>query len=115
MDLTSNDLSGSIPDMGALTKLINLYLGNNQFTGPFPASLARIPNLDSLYLVGSQLSGCMPASLRSVRNNDLDSLGLLYCDQPTLTATAHANRNGHAHANRNGHTNRDADAYGHTT
>ena len=87
LDLTSNDLSGSIPDMSALTRLTHLYLGNNQFTGPFPVSLASIPNLNSLYLVGSQLSGCIPASLRSVTNNDLNSLGLLFCDEPTLTPT----------------------------
>ena len=87
LDLTSNDLSGTIPDMSAQTRLIHLYLGNNQFTGPFPVSLASIPNLNSLYLVGSQLTGCIPASLRSVTNNDLDSLDLLYCNEPTVTPT----------------------------
>ena len=87
LDLTSNDISGSIPDMGVLTKLQRLYLGNNSLTGTIPASLGDIPILGSLFLGGNSLSGCIPETLRDVEENDLDSLGLPYCDEATATPT----------------------------
>ena len=88
LDLTSNQLTGSIPDLSALTKMTHLYLANNRLTGTIPHSLGSLPRLNTLYLGRNQLTGCIPATLRDVATNDLDTIGLLYCDEPTLTPTA---------------------------
>ncbi|ONK59373.1 uncharacterized protein A4U43_C08F5770 [Asparagus officinalis] len=62
LDLSSNGLSGSIPDkLGPSLK--ELYLQNNKFTGPVPASISNCSNLVSLDLSFNYLTGKIPASL----------------------------------------------------
>ena len=103
--LGGNQLTGEIPtELGDLSNLESLYLGHNQLTGEIPAELGSLPNLEllhlannqltgdipdvlksltglsSLYLANNQLTGCIPAVWRAVSNNDLDDLGLPYCD-----------------------------------
>ena len=85
--LDNNRLRGSVPDLGALTKLRSLRLAYNQLTGPIPdlskltklnllqlhsnrlngsiPDLSALANLTYLYLVGNELSGEIP---------DLDAL-----------------------------------------
>ena len=87
LDLTSNQITGTIPDLSALTNMTHLYLANNRLTGTIPATLGTIPRLNTLYLGRNQLTGCIPTALRAVRTSDLDTLGLLYCDEATSTPT----------------------------
>ena len=100
-----NRLSGSIPgELGSLSRLDWLYLHENQLTGTIPSELGNLSNLSilalsinnlsgripaelgSLYLNTVALSqnplltGCIPAGLRRAPLNDLDSIGLPFCD-----------------------------------
>ena len=86
--LWENRLSGSIPpELSNLSKLEGLYLHNNQLTGSIPPELGNLPNLSGLYLRDNQLAGCIPAALQRVVSNDLDELGLPFCDIPTVIIT----------------------------
>ena len=93
VDLTSNNLSGSIPSelgsllslselfasgnqltgsipatIGNLTNLLSLRLSNNQFTGSIPSELGNLVNLSDLYLSGNQLMGSIPSELGNISN-----------------------------------------------
>ena len=59
--------------------LQTLDLGSNELTGPIPAELGDLSNLEWLYLAGNELTGCVPAGLRDVPLNDFWSLGLPDC------------------------------------
>ena len=86
--LWENRLSGSIPpELSNLSKLEGLYLHNNQLTGSIPPELGNLPNLSGLYLRDNQMAGCIPAALQRVVSNDLDELGLPFCDIPTVIIT----------------------------
>lgn len=57
-------LTGTIPaELGKLTNLKRLQLGNQQFTGEIPAELGNLTNLQELELGGNQLTGTIPAEL----------------------------------------------------
>ena len=60
-----------------------LSLSGNQLSGSIPAELAGLANLTDLFLRDNRLTGCIPAGLRDVKYNDLDSLGLPFCEVPT--------------------------------
>ena len=79
--LSRNQLSGAIPsELGDLANLEVLSLRGNQLTGAIPASLGRLANLEQLRIHDNQLTGCIPLELRDVAYNDLDRLGLPFCD-----------------------------------
>lgn len=73
LDLSANGLSGELP---------SLNLSVNKLSGSIPNSLVRLPELTRLELRGNpfQSSGCIPAGLRDLKFNDLDELGLPFCD-----------------------------------
>ena len=84
--LYDNHLSGAIPpELGALSNLQVLRLDDNELRGEIPSSLEALSNLYWLDLSRNQLSGCIPAGLRSVRSNDLEDVGLPYCDAAGAT------------------------------
>ena len=73
LDLSGNQLTGPIPaELGNLTNLNGLYLWQNQLTGPIPAELGDLTNLESLFLWENQLTGPIPAELANLTN--LESL-----------------------------------------
>uniref|UniRef100_A0A8R7QX74 non-specific serine/threonine protein kinase n=1 Tax=Triticum urartu TaxID=4572 RepID=A0A8R7QX74_TRIUA len=64
LDLSSNRLSGSIPNrLGNLTKLSSLHIFHNQLSGQIPRELGYLVNLESLSLRDNTLSGSIPNSL----------------------------------------------------
>ena len=64
LDLSDNQLSGPIPaELGGLTNLELLNLGENQLRGPIPAELGDLTFLQALWLGGNELSGPIPAEL----------------------------------------------------
>ena len=69
IDLSSAQLSGSIPDLSALANLTSLALERNSLTGTLPSSLGELQNLQSLSL-GSNvlLSGTIPDGLATCTN-----------------------------------------------
>ena len=87
--LDDNQLTGAIPaKLGSLVNLMVLHLKNNLFTGPIPTELENLTNLRRLFLSDNRLTGCVPPGLRGVSDddpnsdpdNDLDELGLPFCD-----------------------------------
>jgi len=73
LDLSSANLSGSIPNLSTLSKLIVLDLKNNLLTGSvpaFPTSLAYIS------LGQNKLSGTLPVSMKDLSNLMILDLGL---------------------------------------
>ena len=80
LSLDDNELSGSIPaELGNLSSLTGLSLSANQLSGSIPAELGNLSNLLTLELDGNELSGSMPAELGNLSNLtdlDLDGNGL---------------------------------------
>ena len=97
LDLSHNELTGSIPpELGNLSILQSLYLHGNQLTGSIPPELGNLANLGYLYLANNQLTGCILAGLRDVPNNDVDRLGLEFCEgeEPTPLERFDTDNNG---------------------
>ncbi len=59
LSLHSNDLSGSIPDLSALTGLADLSLSHNRLSGSIP-DLSALTGLENLALYSNELSGTIP-------------------------------------------------------
>jgi hypothetical protein len=59
LNLYYNRLSGSIPDLSALTNLDWLHLGLNKLSGPIP-DLSALTSLRGLDLFNNQLEGAIP-------------------------------------------------------
>ena len=79
--LSHNELTGEIPtELSELSNLRKLDLSYNELTGTIPPELESLSNLRELRLGGNKLIGCIPSALRDIESNDLDSLGLLYCE-----------------------------------
>ncbi len=69
------DLTGPIPpELGALSNLTVLVLGNNELTGEIPPELADLANLTRLSLDQNRLTGPIPPELG--RLTQLEDLGL---------------------------------------
>ena len=79
--IVSHGLSGPIPaELADLSNLELLNLGYNNLSGPIPAELADLSNLELLDLSHNLLSGPIPSEL-----GDLDSLSSLGLDNNNLS------------------------------
>ncbi|KAK4772240.1 hypothetical protein SAY86_014015 [Trapa natans] len=74
LSLQDNSLSGSLPDLSALSNLKSLFLGGNNFSGPFPISVVSLHRLRVLDLSFNNFSGLLPPAL--TRLDRLDTLRL---------------------------------------
>ncbi len=86
--LSGNKLSGSIPDLSKLTSLRTLNLEYNELSGSIP-DLSKLTSLEQLYLSNNQLSGSIPdlsklTSLQRLRLNSNQLSGTI----PDLSALA---------------------------
>ncbi len=52
----------------------------NDLIGEIPAEAEGLSQLSWLYLASNRLSGCIPKALEEIPENDLDSLGLPFCE-----------------------------------
>ena len=69
LDLGENELAGPIPpELGKLTNLEGLNLSDNYLRGNVPAELGNLTNLRYLGLSGNQLTGSIPAELGNLTN-----------------------------------------------
>ena len=70
------DLGGEIPpEIGNLTNLTYLHLGENQLSGKIPAEIGSLTNLTELYLNNNQLSGEIPSEIGGLTKLFLLQLG----------------------------------------
>jgi len=79
IDFGANNLTGSIPNLSALTNLGGLDLTSNQLTGSIP-NLSALTKMTHLYLANNNLSGTIPASLGAISR-----LNTLYLGRNHLT------------------------------
>ncbi|PRP87460.1 putative leucine-rich repeat receptor-like protein kinase [Planoprotostelium fungivorum] len=63
IDLSFNQLSGSIPDISRLTSLQYLSLRGNELSGSIPSSIGDLTALQSLDLSLNRLNGSIPSSI----------------------------------------------------
>ena len=64
-----NGLTGPIPpELGRLTNLKELYIGDNRLRGGIPPELGALKNLTILHIAGSSLSGGIPPELGALTN-----------------------------------------------
>ena len=69
-------LTGPIPaELGDLTNLQELWLDRNRLTGPIPAALGALTNLQTLRLMDNELTGPIPAELGALTNLQTLDLG----------------------------------------
>ncbi|KAI7745661.1 hypothetical protein M8C21_006814 [Ambrosia artemisiifolia] len=67
LDLDRNNFTGGIPrELFQLRSLsISLNLGNNQLSGPLPAEVGNLNNVNEIILANNRLSGNIPSSISS--------------------------------------------------
>ncbi len=80
IEIGGNRFSGNLADFGKFTAATNLYVGGNDFRGPFPLELTRLENLQDLDLSDIPLGGTIPPDIRLLRN-----LGQLNLQRTNLT------------------------------
>ncbi|KAF5752795.1 leucine-rich repeat receptor-like serine/threonine-protein kinase [Tripterygium wilfordii] len=69
MSVTSNRLSGSIPDyLGEITTLVYMSIESNFFYGKVPPKLGKLVNLANLILSANYLTGELPSTLKDLSN-----------------------------------------------
>lgn len=76
LDLGNNNFAGSIPpELGNLTNLAYLNLSDNNLTGNIPSELANLSSMTMMYMTYNQLSGNIPPELGNLSNLMTLSLG----------------------------------------
>ncbi|KAJ9556597.1 hypothetical protein OSB04_011211 [Centaurea solstitialis] len=68
LDLSQNSFSMQIPaDIGKLSNIKRLILGDDQLTGPIPSSMCNMTKLESLWLTRNKLAGEIPTWLFEIK------------------------------------------------
>ena len=67
LDLSENELVGTLDNLYEVTTLREIYLNNNQFSGTLSEQVGLLEQLEFLFLGHNQLEGQIPISLRSPR------------------------------------------------
>ncbi|KAK9107804.1 hypothetical protein Syun_023815 [Stephania yunnanensis] len=68
LNLNNNYFTGKIPfELGYLRNLNHLGLGGNSFTGLIPPTLCNLTNLRTLYLYQNSLSGPIPSEIENLK------------------------------------------------
>lgn len=78
--MSSNKLTGNIPNFTADAPLRGLYLSDNDFQGEIPTSICGLEHLEALFLDENSLGGSIPPCL-----GDLAKLKQLYLFKNQLT------------------------------
>ncbi|PWA70836.1 leucine-rich repeat protein [Artemisia annua] len=81
LELSYNNISGSLPDFTAFTALRELRLNSNQMNGSFPNKFGQISNLLILDLSDNKINGLLPDF------SNLSSLRTLYLERNRLEGT----------------------------
>ncbi|KAF5823048.1 putative non-specific serine/threonine protein kinase [Helianthus annuus] len=81
LDLSSNELFGSLPDVTKFAALKELYLPNNDIKGSFPERFEHISNLVIIDLADNHITGLIPDL------SALSSLQELYFERNNLRGT----------------------------
>ncbi|CAN0148534.1 unnamed protein product [Ascophyllum nodosum] len=68
LNLGNNKLTGNLPDLHLFPNLEEVYLNNNEFTGPLSEDIGLCEKLKILYLFSNQLKGPLPSSLGNLVN-----------------------------------------------
>ncbi|KAK4255925.1 hypothetical protein QN277_008852 [Acacia crassicarpa] len=69
LNLMGNQISGPIPnEIGEITTLEYLELGDNLLEGTLPSSLGKLEQLETLSLSGNNFSGTIPKSFANLKN-----------------------------------------------
>ena len=63
LKLSSNNLSGAIPEIGHLSSLVSITLNVNRFSGKIPLSMGMMRNLMFINLSRNRLSGEIPDNI----------------------------------------------------
>lgn len=72
LDLGENDITGSIPgEFYQLSHLQRLYLHNNKITGHLSENIGNMQSLVDVFLSDNRLTGSIPENIRSPSNNPL--------------------------------------------
>ncbi|KAK7279951.1 hypothetical protein RJT34_25012 [Clitoria ternatea] len=89
IDLSKNNLEGSIPDsLTSLSGLIGLNLSNNHFSGKIPRNIQKMKSLESIDFSNNHLSGPIPTNMST-----MDNLGFLNLSNNNFSG--HIPRNDH--------------------
>lgn len=80
VDLTNNNLTGSLPPLSGLSKLKVFDVGSNRLSGTIPA-IATLTDLTHFYVYSNQMSGGLPVV------NGLTQLQVLDVDSNQLSGT----------------------------
>ena len=64
LSMEANKLSGDLDDgtFGPMTRLVNLRLGHNMFSGPLPSSLSATDRIEIIQLNHNKFTGTVPSS-----------------------------------------------------
>jgi len=82
LDMGQNGLTGSIPSSLADLPLTTLYLGDNDLTGVIPTELGEVKTLSRLYLDRNIFRGGIPAEFANLENLELLGLHENYLEGP---------------------------------
>ncbi|KAM7528647.1 hypothetical protein LguiB_032057 [Lonicera macranthoides] len=96
LDLASLELAGSVsPQIGNLTFLREISLGNNTFTGELPQEIGRLSRLQNLYISNNSFQGKFPKNISRCSNlkvidiYDNDFVGEIPTELGSLSSLLH--------------------------